>query len=501
MKICETVMTPTMAAMRAGRDAATAASRAGSVALVELRLDGLDPSELNVASALADRALPVIVTCRPTWEGGQFAGSDEERLRILCEAARLGAEFIDIEMDADQHHPGFMDELQRSLSPTSRLVVSHHDFAPGIRVDLAERVAAQRQLAARLGRQTVTKIAVMAERAGDCAQLRALLCEGGRMRPQSISIAMGAAGALSRLLPAKFSTEWTYAGAAAPGQLGVELLLSRFHLHRHTESTRVFGIAGAPLAHSASPAMHNAAFAALDMDAVFVPVETTDADELFRLADALELEGLSVTAPLKSAVLRTATEVELDSEAFAIGAINTLRRSSAGSWSGRNFDAAAFRSPLDEISATLRERRAIVLGAGGAARSAVRELSALGARVEISARDRAKADLLATAMGVAVTDWPPSGEAAIVVNATPIGTTPNVTASPVPAASVTTDVAYDLVYNPDETQFLKDARTAGARTIGGLTMLVAQAGRQFEWWTGVRVSPDVLMRAAQEFIR
>jgi 3-dehydroquinate dehydratase / shikimate dehydrogenase len=498
MRICETVMTSTLAGLRAARNAASAPERAGRIGLVELRLDGLMPGELDVAGALADRRLPVIVTCRPAWEGGGFNGTEAERLRVLLEAVRLGAEFVDIEMDAETRTSGAVSTLAGALDGRTRLVLSHHRFAPGVPKELAARMRVMRASAEALGAGCVTKIAVMAERPRDCATLRRLIAAEG-MPARFIAIAMGPAGVLSRLLPAKFSTEWTYAGAAAPGQLSVQDVVGRYRIADATAATRVFGIAGAPLGHSASPAMHAAAFAAAGIDAVFVPVETSDASELLDIADALEFEGLSITAPLKSRVFGR-PHVHVDADARAIGAINTLRRGADG-WDGRNFDAPAFRAPLDALGVDLTSARAIVLGAGGAARSAVRELLSMGATVEISARDEAKAAALAGELGVATTSWPPAGRAAIVVNATPVGTAPRDRETPVPAGAVAAAVAYDLVYNPEETRFLADARAAGARTIGGLAMLVAQAGRQFEWWTGAEVDSDVFTRAAQEFIQ
>jgi 3-dehydroquinate dehydratase/shikimate dehydrogenase len=305
------------------------------------------------------------------------------------------------------------------------------------------------------------------------------------------------AGALSRMLPAKFSGAWTYAGAAAPGQFSVTDMVSRFHVHTTTAATRVFGIAGAPLSHSASPAMHNAAFHAAGLDAVFVPVETADADELRELAEALGFDGLAVTAPLKSRVLTFATP---DADAQAIGAANTLKRTTDG-WAATNFDAPAFREPLEPFASDLAGQRAVVIGAGGAARAAVSELTKLGAVVEVSARQVAHARALAAEFGAGVTAFPPTGSAALIVNATPIGTRSGHTASPVIAGTVTASTAYDLVYNPEQTTFLTDARSAGARTIGGLAMLVAQARRQFEWWTGQTVPPAVFEHAAREFIQ
>jgi 3-dehydroquinate dehydratase/shikimate dehydrogenase len=496
VEICQTVMTPTLAALRAARDAASAPHYAGRIGLVELRLDGLAPGELDVAGALEGRRLSVIVTCRPKWEGGLFAGSEEERLKVLREAARLGAEFVDIEMDAESHTPGVVAAL---AGGTTRLVLSHHRFVPGVPRDLADRLRVMRACGEALQPGSVLKIAITADRPRDCATLRRVMYPEG-MVPDSIAIAMGPAGALTRLLPEKFCSAWTYAGSAAPGQMSVDDLIAQFRVSESTSATRVFGIGGSPLGHSASPAMHRAAFAAAGVDAVFVPIETAEAAELLDVADALDVEGLSITAPLKSAVAGR-PHVHPDEAARAIGAINTLRRRPDGGWDALNFDASAFRAPLDHAGVNLNGRRVVVLGAGGAARAAVRELLAMGARVEIAARNAARGAALAEALGAETTTWPPTGDAALVVNATPVGTAPDVARTPIAAGSVTTALAYDLVYNPDDTQFLKDARAHGARTIGGLDMLVAQAARQNAWWTGARVESDVFRRAAQEFIR
>jgi 3-dehydroquinate dehydratase/shikimate dehydrogenase len=493
LEICETVMEATTNALRRARD--EAGRRAG---LVELRLDALQPGELDVAAALEGRSCRVVVTCRPTWEGGKFDGAEEDRLRVLKRAAELGAEFVDVEWKAIQR----LD----MVAPPTRVVVSHHEFAPGVPADLESRLTAMRREASARGADSIVKIAIMAAAPRDCAVLRRLVF--GRMSDTAIvhptiAIAMGPAGVLSRTLPAKFSSAWTYAGSAAPGQMTVAQIIDQFAADRVSPRTRVFGIAGKPLAHSASPAMHMSAFRAEGVDAVFVPVETCDADELADVADALDFEGLSVTAPLKTAVLSYAAP---DDAARAIGAVNTLRRDASG-WQARNYDAPAFRAPLESRGLDLAGKRAVVLGAGGAARAAVAGLVALGARVEIAARNAARAAELAAALSVSRCPWPPSGRAAIVVNATPVGTSSHIgtpdggEATPIPAGALSVEAAYDLVYNPPDTVFLQHARAAGAKTIGGLEMLVAQASRQFEWWTGRRVASDVFERAAREFIQ
>jgi 3-dehydroquinate dehydratase/shikimate dehydrogenase len=479
MKICQTIAVPTLKALRALRDEVRPG---GPVSMVELRLDHLGPGELDVAGALAGRNVPAIVTCRPIRQGGKFDGPEESRLAILREAARLGAEFVDVEFDAELALTG------------TRTVLSHHDFGTGMPCDLGERVVAMRAKAAQLS-NAIVKVAVTPERPRDCVALRQALFAGGAATAGTIGIAMGKAGELSRMLPAKFSGEWMYAGAAAPGQFTAREMAERFRAHEVSAATRVFGIAGKPLSHSASPAMHNAAFRRAGLDAVFVPFETADAAELLALAGDLGVEGLAVTAPLKSDVLTFATP---DDESQRIGAANTLKRAGGG-WDARNFDAAAFVEPIAELLPGLRDERVIVLGAGGAARAAVKELTAADCRVEVSARDFTKARVLADAFGASVALFPPRGHAALVVNATPAGT--HGSPSPIAAGAVNMAAAYDLVYNPEETAFLSDARRAGARTIGGLAMLVAQARRQFEWWTGVPVPTAVFEEAAREFIR
>jgi len=167
-----------------------------------------------------------------------------------------------------------------------------------------------------------------------------------------------------------------------------------------------------------------------------------------------------------------------------LGAVNTLRRVSTG-WESRNFDVVGFLAPLDRRSVSVRKRRAVVLGAGGAARAVAWSLKSHGARVEIAARRRAQAEELALALGVGVTDWPPRAGWDVLVNATPVGTWPKVEDAPV-ERDVLSDargrIVYDLVYNPRETTLMRWAREAGADVIGGMEMLIEQAHAQQQWW-------------------
>ena len=456
-----------MADLREARD------RAATADLLELRLDGV--TDLDVAGALADRRLPAIVTCRAVWEGGRFDGSEADRLRVLQQAIDLGAEYVDVEWRAEHQ--------QLVRRPGTALVLSHHDFT-GVPADLADRVRAMRAVGA-----DVVKVSVMAHALGDCLRLRE--ATAGRIG-REVAIAMGPYGAVTRVWPAHFGSAWTYGGTAAPGQTSVAELVHTFRVRETTAATALYAVTGHPLSHSASPAMHNAAFAELGMDAVYVSLPTPDIEEFDRVARALGLVGASVTAPHKAWAYRLAQDA--DAVSRTTEASNTLRRTADG-WTAANFDVDGFLAPLRRREMPLAGRRVVVLGAGGAARTAVYALVSEGAHVEVSARRGDQAASLAASLGATPTTWPPPPGWDLLVNTTPIGTWPHVDAAPIPQESVQGRCVYDLIYNPSVTTLLGWAAAAGADTIDGLEMLVAQAARQFEWWTG-RTAPVATMAAA-----
>ena len=468
--VVQTVTATSMAELVAGRDAARGD-------MVELRVDGV--TDLDVAGALAGRQKPVIFTCRAAWEGGRFDADEATRLAIVSRAIELGAEYVDVEWKADRR--------RLPVNPKTTMVLSHHDFA-GMPADLADMVRAM--AAEQAG---VVKVAVTPARLRDVVTLR----DCTRLDIPHVAIAMGSIGQLTRVCPVLTGSAWTYGGDAAPGQTAVADLVDVYRVNRQSASTTLYGIGGAPLAHSASPAMHNAAFAALGMDAVYVTCETDDAGELLEVARALGLQGASVTAPLKTGVYQGVTA---DDELSTLtGATNTIRRRGDG-WQGRNFDVDGFLAPLHAHAEQLRNRRCVVVGAGGAARTALWALGRLGARVEVAARRDEQARQLADEFGVATAAWPPAAGWDLLVNTTPVGTWPDVAATPIPGDAVRGGMVYDLIYNPEETQLLQTARANGVAVIGGLEMLVGQACLQFEWWTGRSAPRDVMMAAARRFL-
>lgn len=469
--LCATVTAATTADLRRQRDAVADAD------LVELRLDTVNDPDVD--GALADRRGPVIVTCRAAFEGGHFKGSEDERKRILANALAAGAEYVDIEWRA-----GFQELVSQRQG--RNVVLSMHDF-DGIPADLQSRAAAMRATGAQ-----VVKIAVTPQRLADCAKLLGVRASGA-LNGSSVLLAMGRFGTPTRLLASKIGSAWTYAGALETiGQLSPKAMLKDYGFRSIDTSTDVYGIVGGSVAHSVSPSMHNAAFRALNFNAVYVPLPAVDAADFMAFGRAFGISGASVTIPHKVTMFEHLDEV--DAVARRIGAVNTVRVEN-GRWTGCNTDAVGFLQPLRE-RLPLRGLRASVLGAGGAARAIAVGLASSGSAVRIHARDQSRARQVAMQTSSEVGPWPPeAGSWDLLINCTPVGQAPRADDTPVAREQLTGRCVYDIVYNPITTRLLREAAEMGCQTIGGLDMLVGQAQEQFHWWTGRR-APAGLMREA-----
>ena len=446
--------------------------------MAELRLDYVE--DPDVSAALAGRKMPVIVTCRPTWEGGRFKGSEEERRRLLQEALDLGAEYVDLEWRG-----GFDEVIQRCQG--RNVVLSLHDFE-GVPRTLSDQYRAMCATGA-----SVVKIAIYANRLSDTLALRELAT--GTSQEGRVLLAMGPSGVVSRLLPDRFGSSWTYVGeGVAPGQVSLQEFLVDFRARSVSEKTALYGVIGSPLAHSLSPSMHNAGFAAMKQDAVYVPLEAADVDDFWTFGAEMKVQGVSVTAPFKEQILPGLTQ--LDSLARRVGAVNTVRATREG-WKGINTDVPGFLEPLVK-RLVLKGTRATVLGAGGAARAVAVALASEGALVSVSARNLKQACEVAELVSGEGVLFPPAPDSwDLLVNTTPVGTFPGAESSPLPGGPFQGDVVYDLVYNPLMTRLRREAEFSGCDTIGGLEMLVAQAVRQFEWWTGLEAPIDEFRKAAK----
>jgi len=466
-----------MEELRRARDAATFAD------LVEVRLDLVDhPDALG---AIEGRRRPVVVTCRAQWEGGGFQGSEEERERILSEAQNAGAEFIDVEAGAE-----FVATITRRRRGRG-IVLSLHAFGEPPS-DLLERARAMRSTGAE-----IVKIAIDAARVSDMLPLVRVADEPDFSDPDGIDghvlLAMGQPGVPTRVLASRLRNRWTYAGdAVAPGQIPAARLLGEFGFRRIHADATLYGVVGKPIAHSLSPVMHNAGFSALGINAVYVPLEASDVDDFVTFAREMHMAGASITAPFKVAMLSRVDET--DEMARRVGAVNTLIVRE-GRWIGANTDVEGFLTPLIGRMA-LKGTRASILGAGGAARAVAVALGSQGAAVTVCARQPAAAKEVAALAGGTVGTWPPKpGSWDVLVNATSSGSG-GATDDPMDGVRLDGEIVFDLVYAPARTPLLERAAREGCMTIGGLEMLVAQAERQFELWTGCRPPAGLFKSAA-----
>ena len=284
-----------------------------------------------------------------------------------------------------------------------------------------------------------------------------------------------------------------------------------------TGKTKLLGIIGNPVEHSLSPVMHNAAIAHLGLDYIYVPfpVKQGDLSQALMGFDAVNLAGFSITIPHKRDIIPLLTEISED--AANIGAVNTVWQTARG-WKGTNTDAAGFVAPLKEMPSDWTKIIPVVLGNGGAARAVIAGLSTLGCQ-EINLLGR-NPDKLArfyqswshsakiTSL-LKIHNWNNLSSlipaADLLINTTPLGMSPNVDASPVPAELMhklkSTAIVYDLIYTPNPTRFLQLAQAQGATTIDGLEMLVQQGVAALKIWLEQPVPVEVMRDSVKEYLK
>lgn len=486
-----------------------ALARAAKVGdIIEIRLDCLDDPSLerlgHIVSLISGLGRAVIITFRLREQGGQGDANFSSRQQFWHTYSHLfKAEFLDLELDLAQNFVS----AATSFREWNRVICSHHDFA-GVPADLEQIYERMDETPARL-----LKIAVQANDITDCIPVFQLLDRARREGREMIAIAMGTAGIVTRILGPSRGAFLTYGAletesATAPGQLTAEELRGLYRIDHINPQTQITGLVGLPVTHSFSPHIHNAAFAAAGVDAVFIPFEVRAvAAFIKRMVHPCtreidwNLRGLSVTAPHKTAVIDHLDWIE--PSAKEIGAVNTVVIDD-DALRGYNTDATAVLQPVIEKLGPLRDARCALIGAGGAASAALWSLKKEGATAWVFARDQEKGTALAEKFGAR---FQRLGRASFegfdfVINATPLGTR-GPFAGETPAGAVQlrgARLAYDLVYNPSETRFLREAREAGCDTIGGLTMLVLQAAEQFALWTGTEAPAEVMREAAGQAV-
>ena len=271
-----------------------------------------------------------------------------------------------------------------------------------------------------------------------------------------------------------------------------------------TGHTQLFGIIGNPVEHSLSPAMHNAAFAELGINGVYIPMRPTDLADGFRGLRSLGFIGVSVTVPFKVAIMDFLDHV--DPVARNIGAVNTLlfaRDRDHCRCTGYNTDWLGSNQALG-LELPLAGATVLILGAGGAARAVGFGLIEAGAKVLIANRTEVKGRALAAQLRCPFVPADQLAElrADALINTTSVGMAPHVDAMPIRAELLPRfAVVMDIVYAPLTTRLLREANACGCRTVDGLEMLLHQGAAQFTLWTGCEAPLNVMRQALENELR
>jgi 3-dehydroquinate dehydratase / shikimate dehydrogenase len=462
---------------------------AGTADLFEIRADRV--LDLDLLALLRARTRPLVLTCRSVSQGGAWPDDDPRRRLTLLEGAKRGFDYVDVE-----HDSGLSDVVHEKAG--RGLIVSHHDFA-GMPEDLNALYASMCELGA-----DIVKVVVTPRSIGDVGRLMGFASRVARAGGTPvIAIALGPMGLVTRVTAGRYGAPFTYAAAeagaeAAAGQVPAAQMAELFRVREVGPHTRVYGVLGQDVTRSLSPALHNPAFAALGIDAVYVPLQAEALAPFLDALPALGLSGFSVTQPYKVEIVPRVQH--LDEIAAACGSVNTVSYDK-GRLRGSNTDGAGVVGPLRRRTA-LGGKRVVIVGAGGAARAAALALCAEGARVTVVGRDPAQTASVAEAVNCA---HGALGDLArypwdVLVNATPVGGRAQEGLSPVPVELHRPgSIVFDMVYDPLETRLLREAQQKGCVIIDGLEMLLAQAALQFEGWTG-RAAPVDAMKASALFL-
>ncbi|MCA9230748.1 MAG: shikimate dehydrogenase [Planctomycetales bacterium] len=458
--------------------------------MVELRVDYV-AGRVNIGRLLAERPANcgVIITCRRQEDGGKWSGSEDARRLLLREAIVAGVEYVDIEEDIAAEIPRYGN---------TKRIISYHNFR-----NTPEDLRALHSHMSQLD-PDIIKIATTANDPHDNVRMLELMQES---EIPMVGMCMGDIGTPSRILSQKFRSPFTYATfhherSLAPGQLSFKQMNEIYRYESIGPDTAVYGVIADPIGHSLSPHVHNAAFGAKAINAVYCPfrVPSDSLDQFMRDAPRLGIRGLSVTIPHKESISRHLSKV--DPAVKSIAAVNTVVFDGSEAI-GYNTDYNAAMDCLEQalgkigaMPSPLKNKRALVLGAGGVARPIVYGIKSRGGLVTIASRTKPKSDRLAEAFDCKAIEWDARHrvQCDVIVNCTPVGMHPNVDESPINKTFLKpTILVFDTVYNPESTLLIKDARSRNCQVVTGVEMFIRQALLQFFLFTR-QEAPTELMR-------
>jgi shikimate dehydrogenase/3-dehydroquinate dehydratase type I len=457
--------------------------------LVEVRLDHLEPAALTGRSLSLIRDAvhgPAIATLRSKAEGGLSALRGTRREAALRATADAGFESIDLEARTDA------EVILAGIGSGPEVIVSSHLRAPGGPKEV------ERLLRGACSAGDIGKVAMPCADASQALMLARLGRRIAEERKAFALIGMGEQGALTRACAEEIGSAIVYCclpgRPAAPGQFDIATqagLRSRGRV--------LLGLLGHPVSHSVSKPMQEAALRRAGLDGAYIPLDIPPAHMTranLRLLRALGFTGMNVTIPHKARVSDMCDEKS--PSATSTGVVNTVKFN-GDLILGENTDVFGFSKLIEHKIRITEGTSALVIGAGGAARAAVRVLADSGASVSVAARRVGQAEDAASdaAEALGFVDIVPGKRYDVVVNCTPVGMKgfPR-TGLPMAAFGKGT-VLFDLVYNPPVTSTMKRASEKGAKAYGGIEMLVHQGAEAFRIWTGAEPDMKSMARAAR----
>ena len=455
---------------------------------LELRLDYLSEPGMGVSLVRRLREqhpdLYLLATCRHKANAGGFKGTIEQQIAILGDAASAGAELVDLEIESAERLKKQLSDLRSRAT----LIVSYHNFqsTPAL-------PAAWKRL--RKIDADAYKLVTTARKPTDNLRIAEFMRK--KHDAPLIAFAMSETGVATRILSLAAGCLYTYASpiegeGTAPGQISAKLMRTLYRADKLSKQSRVYGVVADPVAHSKSPLIHNRAFHARRVDAVYLPFRVAPAQlgDWMKFATELPVAGFSITIPHKQKIIRYLDVVE--PLAKRIGAVNTVWKK-GGKWRGANTDVDGILKPLEK-QIRLAHANVLLAGYGGAARAAAFALNDAGAKLTITGRDGGRAQVLAAIVNADVLSLPEAAAKRfdVLLNATPVGMHPDID-SCLFTGSIPAQVVFDMVYNPHETQLLRRAKDQGCTVIHGCEMFLEQAAKQFEIWTG-ESAPRSVMR-------
>jgi len=428
----------------------------------------------------------VIATCRRMVSGGKFRGSVVSQLDVLAKAAAAGCQLVDVELQtASKCKP---EQLQK-LRTRAALILSFHDFRATKKLD--ETLEKMRGTPA-----DFYKVVSTATTLYDNVLMMKFL-EKESDRHSLVGLCMGEQGIISRILGVRAGSAFTFAAVSpgeqtAPGQVTAQDLRNVYRIEQVDAATRMYGVAGDPVAHSFSPIIMNTALRRENVNGVYLALHGKTLKDLLACVRDIPIHGLSITMPYKEAILKHLDNT--DSHTTKIGACNTVVRAQDGKLYGFNTDTAGVVRPLEQRIG-LEGARILVLGAGGAARAAVFGLKERGCEVFILNRSMAAAQKLARRAKARTLKRADLKKVSfdVIINATPVGMG-NSRESPLNENEINARYVFDMIYDPPETRLMTLAKARGAQLIPGIEMFVHQAARQFEIWSGKPAPWDDMLR-------